>query len=125
MLADHRCYATLPVSDLAPARRFYEGTLGFTPVEIKPAAVMYGAGEGAVFVASMSSGAATGTHTQLGFEVSDIDAEVADLRKRGVVFEAYDHPTLKTVDGIAETPAGRAAWFKDPAGNLIGLIQFA
>jgi hypothetical protein len=57
--------------------------------------------------------------------VDDIEAEVAGLRARGVVFEEYNLPGLKTVDGIANTNAGRAAWFKDSEGNILGLIQLS
>lgn len=53
-----------------------------------------------------------------------IEREVSDLYKRGLRFEEYDCPSLKTAGGIAESAAGRAAWFKDSEGNLIGLIQF-
>jgi predicted enzyme related to lactoylglutathione lyase len=55
--------------------------------------------------------------------VTGIEAEVADLKRRGVVFEEYESP--KTVDGIATTPIGRAAWFKDPDGNLIAMLEFS
>jgi catechol 2,3-dioxygenase-like lactoylglutathione lyase family enzyme len=54
--------------------------------------------------------------------VPDIEAEVASLRSRGVIFEEYDAP--KTEHGIAHLPVGRTAWFKDPDGNLIGILQF-
>ena len=124
MLADHRCHTTLPVSDLDRARAFYEGTLGFTPFEENPAAALYRAGEGSVFALSRSSGKASGTHTQIGFTVFDIEAEVADLKRRGVVFEEYDVPGLKTEGSIAKMAAGRAAWFFDPEGNMVGVVQF-
>jgi hypothetical protein len=58
----------------------------------------------------------------MGFAVSNIEAIVKDLRERGVVFEEYEIP--KTVDGIARVPAGRSAWFRDPDGNLVGMIEF-
>lgn len=125
MLSERRCHATLPVADLDKGRAFYEGVLGFTPFEANPAAVMYDAGEGTRFTVTKSSGKAAGTHTQLGFTVYDIEGEVADLKRRGVVFEEYDFPTLTTDGGIATTGAGKAAWFLDPDGNMIGLIQFA
>jgi len=64
-----------------------------------------------------------GGHTQMGISVKDVGAAVRELRGRGVTFEEYDMPGLKTVDGIATTPAGRAAWFKDTESNTIGLIQ--
>ena len=58
----------------------------------------------------------------MAFTVPDIVSEVADLRARGVVFEEYETP--RTEQGIGRVGAGRAAWFKDPDGNLIGLLQF-
>jgi hypothetical protein len=79
-----------------------------------------------------SSGRPSGNHTQLGWEVEDIEATVADLRARGVVFEEYDLPGLKTVDGIAQVEGNypsrggrgeRAAWFRDSEGNLLGIGQ--
>jgi hypothetical protein len=59
----------------------------------------------------------------MGWETKDIEKEVADLRARGVVFEEYDYPNLKTVNGIATTGPGKAAWFKDSEGNILGLVQ--
>lgn len=122
MLVDHRVHTTLPSQDVDALRRFYEDVLGFEPYAVRPSAVAYRAGEGSLFVITRSGGRASGGHTQMGFTVSDLSAEVAELRSRGVVFEEYEMP--KTVDGIAEMPAGKAAWFKDPDGNLIGLAQF-
>jgi catechol 2,3-dioxygenase-like lactoylglutathione lyase family enzyme len=124
MLSERRCHATIPVSDLDKARTFYEGVLGFKPFEANPVAVLYDAGEGTKFAVTRSSGKASGSHTQMGFTVTDIEAEVADLKRRGVVFLEYDFPTLKTVDSVAGTGAGKAAWFLDPEGNMIGLVQF-
>lgn len=57
----------------------------------------------------------------MGFAVANIETIVVELRARGAVFEAYETP--KTVDGVAEMPAGKAAWLKDPDGNLIGMIE--
>ena len=125
MLSDCRSHTTLPVADLEGARAFYEGVLGFKPYQPNDAAVMYEAGEGSKFAVTKSSGKSAGTHTQIGFTVTDIAAEVADLKRRGVVFEEYDSPGFKTEDGVATTGAGKAAWFFDPAGNMVGLIQFA
>lgn len=124
MLSASRCHATLPVSDIEGARAFYEGVLGFKPYQPNDAAVMYEAGEGSKFAVTRSSGKSAGTHTQIGFTVTDIAAEVADLKGRGVVFEEYDSPGFRTEGSIATTGAGRAAWFLDPAGNMVGLIQF-
>ena len=78
-----------------------------------------------------SAGAPSGAHTQLGWEVDDIEATVAELRSRGVVFEDIDVPGLTTVDGIAEVSGNypskgigeRAAWFRDSEGNVVGIGQ--
>lgn len=122
MLKDHETRASLPASDLDRARKFYEETLGFTPVEESPAGIDYESG-GAGFFVYPSMGQSTGSFTQLGWRVPDIAAEVKELKAKGVQFEEYDFPGLKTVDGIAEVGNGRAAWFKDTEGNLLGLIQ--
>jgi len=55
--------------------------------------------------------------------VPDVAALVADLKSKGVVFEEYDWPGLKTIEGIATNGPHRSAWFKDSEGNLIGLMQ--
>jgi len=124
MLKDHKTHATLPVADLARARAFYTGVLGFDEVENENAgAVMLRSAGGTRFVLFETPNTARGGHTQLGFDVADIEAEVADLTARGVKFEEYDLPGFKTVNGIADTPPNRAAWFLDPDGNTIGLVQ--
>ena len=122
MLTLRRVHATLPTLDVDALRPFYEGVLGFTPRAVRPGAVIYDAGEGTVFAISRTGTPSSSTHTQMAFTVLDIEAEVAELRGRGVAFEEYEMP--KTDGGIARMPAGRAAWFKDPDGNVIGLIQF-
>jgi catechol 2,3-dioxygenase-like lactoylglutathione lyase family enzyme len=125
MLSDRRVHATIPTADLSAARAFYEGVLGFVPRQVLETAVLYDAGAGSVFAVSRSSGKASGSHTQMAFTTTDIEADVGELRGRGVRFEEYDYPTLRTVDGIAHLGTSRAAWFRDPEGNTIGLIEFA
>jgi catechol 2,3-dioxygenase-like lactoylglutathione lyase family enzyme len=122
MLSTRRVHTTLPTPDPERLRTFYEDVLGLVPYAIRPGAVLYRVGEGTLFAISRSGNRATGSHTQMSFTVPDIDAEVAELRNRGVVFEEYETP--KTDGGIARLPVGRAAWFKDPDGNLIGVLQF-
>ena len=122
MLPQRRAHATLPTPDPERLRRFYEDVLGFVPFEERPAAVLYRAGDGSLFAISRSSARSSGAHTQLAFTVPDIDAEVAELRAHGVVFEEYETP--RTENGVARLPAGRAAWFRDPDGNLLGIIEF-
>lgn len=123
MLSDHPAYATIPTPDLAVARQFYEDVLGFRPRGETAAGIYYDAGNGTYFILTRSSGRSSGAHTQLGFAITGIDAEVGELRRGGVTFEEYETP--RTIEGIATTPVGRAAWFKDPDGNLIGMIEFA
>jgi hypothetical protein len=57
--------------------------------------------------------------------VSDIAGQVVALQARGVRFEEYDYPNLKTVDGVADLGYARAAWFKDSEGNLLGIAEVA
>lgn len=123
MLSSARTYATLPAGDLDRARRFYEETLGFLPADVQPGGVRYEAAGGSRFLVFPSSGQASGNHTQIGFHVDDIAAEVAELRSRGVVFETYDIPTFDRETMIATFPAIRSAWFKDTEGNLIGIVE--
>ena len=125
MLANLPVNATLPAVDLERAKRFYTERLGLSPEMEAPSGISFRCGEGTRFVVFPSGGMASGSHTQMGWTVEDIEAEVAALKTRGVVFEEYDTPGLKTVNGIAITGTDKAAWFKDSEGNLLGLIQFA
>jgi catechol 2,3-dioxygenase-like lactoylglutathione lyase family enzyme len=121
----------LPAQDLERARRFYAEKLGLEPIEERPGGLRYRcrSGEFALF---QSAGAASGDHTQMAWEVDDIEATVSELRERGVVFEHFDLPGLRTLDGIAEVEGNypskggvgeRAAWFRDSEGNLVGIGQ--
>ena len=122
MLTDKKTYATLPTSDLARARRFYEGALGLRPEMVTEGGVMYGSGGTQFFVYPSRNKA--GGHTQMSWLVKDIKAEVAGLKAKGVMFEEYDRPGIKTVDSVVQSgPAVWTAWFKDPDGNLLGLTQ--
>jgi catechol 2,3-dioxygenase-like lactoylglutathione lyase family enzyme len=127
MLEHSDVAARLPAQDLGRAKAFYAEKLGLRPSEERPGGIRYRCGNG-WFSLFESSGLPSGNHTQLGWEVEDIEATVADLRARGVVFEEYDLPGLKTVDGIARVEGNypsrggrgeRAAWFRDSEGNLL------
>ena len=124
MLADLHIYATLPATDLERARRFYAEKLGLTPEREAAGGLFCRCGGGTEFFLFASQGAASGAYTQAGWITDDIEAEVAALKARGLVFEEYDMPSLKTVNSIAETGPTRAAWFKDSEGNLLGFVQF-
>src|SRR5215207_8072724 len=93
--------ARLPAQDLERARRFYAEKLGLEPAEERPGGLRYRCGSGE-FTLFQSAGAPSGEHTQMAWEVEDIEATAAELRDRGVVFEEYDFPGLRTIDGIAE-----------------------
>jgi catechol 2,3-dioxygenase-like lactoylglutathione lyase family enzyme len=120
MFESATAHATIAVSDLDRARKFYEQTLGLKVVEDRSEGVRYDAG-GTWFLVYPSQFAGTAKSTYMTFEVSDIDAAVKELRDRGIVFEEYDMPGLKTVDGIAEIEGLRGAWFKDPDGNILAV----
>jgi catechol 2,3-dioxygenase-like lactoylglutathione lyase family enzyme len=128
-MLEHSDVATrLPVRDLARARAWYAQKLGLEPVEERPGGLRYRCGN-SYFALFQSAGAPSGTHTQMGWEVADLAATVAALRARGVVFEEYDLPGLKTVDGIADIEGNypskgtgeKGAWFRDCEGNLLGI----
>src|SRR3954469_11139093 len=131
MLKDGRVATRLPAQDLERARRFYSEKLGLEPSEERPGGLLYRAG-GCEFALFASAGASPGTFTQMGWEVDDIEATVAELKARGVTFEEVDVPGLRTVDGIADIEGNypskgatgeRGAWFHDSEGNLLGVGQ--
>ena len=130
-LKDGRVATRLPAQDLERARRFYSEQLGLEPSEKREGGLLYRMGEG-VFALFESSGASSGEFTQMGWEVDDIEATVAELKDRGVAFEEIDAPGLRTVDGIADVQGNypskggkgeRAAWFRDSEGNMLGIGQ--
>lgn len=130
MLADAQVSTRLPAKNLERARKFYSEKLGLEPVEERPGGLRYQCG-GSSFALFESAGSASGTHTQMGWEVDDIEATVAALRARGVVFLEYDAPGLTTTNGIADIAGNypskgvgeRGAWFRDSEGNLLGVGQ--
>lgn len=131
MLQNAHAATRLPAQDLQRARSFYSRKLGLEPIEERPGGLRYQCGSGQ-FVLFQSAGVASGTHTQMSWEVDDIEATVAELRRRGVVFEEYDLPGLKTADGIAQVAGNypskggigeKGAWFKDSEGNLLSIGQ--
>jgi len=131
MLDEGRVATRLPAQNLQRARSFYREKLGLEPSEERPGGLLYrcAAGEFALFE---SSGIPSGSHTQMAWDVDDIDATVAELGMRGVVFEAYDLPGSKTTNGITDVLGNypskggrgeRAVWFRDSEGNLLGIGQ--
>jgi catechol 2,3-dioxygenase-like lactoylglutathione lyase family enzyme len=123
MLNGKRAHTTLPAVDMARARSFYSEKLGLEPVSELPGGNLYETG-GGTFVVFPGSTPSAGAFTQMGFTVDDIEAEVAELRARGVEFESYDMPNFDRETGIFSPGPVRSAWFKDSEGNLIGIVQF-
>jgi predicted enzyme related to lactoylglutathione lyase len=113
----------LPVEDLARARAFYAEKLGLRPTREVAGTLFYDGNETSGFLLFASGGRPSGQHTQLVWFVKDIVAAVAKLKSRGVHFEDYDFPGLKTNHGIADLGYQRAAWFRDSEGNLLALGQ--
>lgn len=126
-LSDCEAMPTIAVKDLATARDFYEGTLGLTVRQEMPEAqlVVYKSGNGAVQVYQTES-AGTNKATYATWEVSDIQATAVALREKGVEFEHYPDMPGATLEGDVHSWSGeKAAWFKDPEGNMLCLHEAA
>ena len=114
--------AYIPVSDLSRARNFYEKTLGLTPKEEYAGGVIYECGGAEVFMYPTKN-AGTSKASQAYWQVNDVEAEVAELKARGVVFEEYDMPGIRMKDSIATGGGAKTAWFKDTEGNTLAVSQ--
>jgi catechol 2,3-dioxygenase-like lactoylglutathione lyase family enzyme len=120
----------LPAQDLARARDWYRDKLGLEAVEERPGGLLYRLGA-TYFALFESNGKPSGDHTQMAFDVSDIEAAVTELKRRGVEFEDVEVPGLRTVGGIADIEGNypskgtgeRGGWFRDSEGNLLGIGQ--
>ena len=119
----HKVHATLPASDMHRAKKWYKDKLDLDPENESEGGIFYEVAGGTRFAIYPTPNENRGGHTQLGFTTDDIDADVERLKGRGVEFEGYDLPGLKTENHIARTGSARAAWFKDSEGNMIGIIQ--
>lgn len=122
MLATALAHPTVFVRDLDRARAFYE-KLGLTVSAEVSTGIFMAAGNGTLFPLIHRADATPPSHTIAAFQVDDLPGVVASLRSRGVVFEEYDTPGLRTTDGIADMGDYRAAWLKDPDGNFIGVHE--
>ena len=93
------------------------------PKEEYAGGVIYECGRGTVFFMYPSPGAGTSKASDAFWTVDDVEAEVAELKSRGVVFEEYDMPGLVTKHGIATGGGAKTAWFKDTEGNILAISQ--
>jgi catechol 2,3-dioxygenase-like lactoylglutathione lyase family enzyme len=113
----------IPAADVARARRFYEEKLGLVPREEYAGGVIYECGRGTSFFMYPSPGAGTSKASYAFWTVDDVEAEVAELKGRGVVFEEYNMRGIKTVNSIATAGGAKTAWFKDTEGNILAVSQ--
>jgi catechol 2,3-dioxygenase-like lactoylglutathione lyase family enzyme len=121
MLTHAQIMAIVPTPDLARAKAFYGGTLGLADANLPTPGpqVVYRCGGGTLLEVYERPTAGDAQHTLASWEVSDLRVAVDELRGRGVRFEEYDLPGVKTEGGISTTGDLRAAWFRDPDGNIL------
>jgi catechol 2,3-dioxygenase-like lactoylglutathione lyase family enzyme len=124
MLSDLEIHAVLPASDLGRAREFYKDKLGLEPAKEGAEGLIYETSGGSKFLLYETQFAGTAQNTAMNWVANDLDAEMSELRGRGVVFEDYDFPGLKTDNGVAsQDDGGRGAWFKDSEGNILAISE--
>lgn len=123
MLQESPMYSYIPARDMKRARQFYEQKLGFKPKQEIAGGVVYEFGDHTSCFMYPTPNAGTSSASQAFWQVNDIDREVAELKAKGVTFEEYDMPDMKTEGGIATAGGARAAWFKDSEGNIMAVIQ--
>jgi catechol 2,3-dioxygenase-like lactoylglutathione lyase family enzyme len=130
MLKNGSVATRLPAQDLQRARAFYDAKLGLDPCEEREGGFLHRGGRGE-FALFQYAGTPSSEHTQMAWMVDDIEVTVATLEARGIAFEEYDLPGLKTVNAIADIAGNypskgrgeRAAWFRDSEGNLLAIGQ--
>jgi predicted enzyme related to lactoylglutathione lyase len=123
MLQKSPLFAYIPVKDLGRARQFYEQKLGFKPKSELAGGITYEFAGGTACFMYPTPNAGTSRASQAFWQVEDVEREVAELKNKGVVFEEYDLPGLKTKDSIAIGGGAKSAWFKDTEGNILAIIQ--
>ena len=125
MLNDTPAISSFSTNDVAATKKFYSETLGVDVAEEHGMLTLRFAGKPSVMIYPKPNHEPA-TFTVLNFQVKDVEREVDELTKRGVRFEHYDLPDIKTdAKGIARSD-GRGptiAWFKDPAGNILSVAE--
>ena len=125
MLTDAPVRATIAVRDKETAKRFFGEGLGLKLVDENPVGMSFECGQGTFLEVYPTEFAGTAKNTVAGFQVDDLEATMDSLRSRGIKFEEYDLPDLKTDNGIAQLGPNRGSWFKDPDGNTFALVELA
>jgi predicted enzyme related to lactoylglutathione lyase len=123
MLQKSPMYAYIPAKDVNRARKFYEDKLGLKPKEATAGGVVYEFGEHTGCFLYPTPNAGTSKASQAFWQVDDIEREVTELKARGVKFEEYDMPDMKSGNSIYAGGGAKAAWFKDSEGNILAVIQ--
>jgi predicted enzyme related to lactoylglutathione lyase len=114
--------AYIPATDVKRARRFYEEIIGLEPREEYAGGVIYECGGAEVFLYATPN-AGTSRASQAYWQVVDVEAEVAELKARGVKFEEYDFPGVTMKNSVATAGGAKTAWFKDTEGNILAVSQ--
>ncbi len=122
MLRNAPIRAYIPVSNVSRARKFYEDLVGLKPREEYAGGVIYECGGAEVFMYPTPN-AGTSKASQVYWQVDDVEAEVADLKARGIKFEEYDMPGMTMKNSIATAGGAKTAWFKDTEGNILAVSQ--
>jgi catechol 2,3-dioxygenase-like lactoylglutathione lyase family enzyme len=129
MLSNSMVYPTIVVKDLKRARQFYQDKLGLKVVNEDPSpGITFQVGQNSMlYIYSQTSSTMQCDHTQAAFIVDNIENEMKDLKNKGIKFEDYDMPqmNIKTMNGIANFAEMKGAWFKDPDGNIFGLVEYS
>ena len=126
MLSNAPIMTILPAADIDRAQAFYADTLGLpTPdMPVPGDAALFECGEGTLLYIYHVPQGTQAEHTVAGWMVQDFDTTMRDLRERGITFERYDMPNLKTDDhGVAEMDGAQVAWFKDSEGNILSITS--
>jgi catechol 2,3-dioxygenase-like lactoylglutathione lyase family enzyme len=123
MLNNETAVATIAVKDLGRARKFYEGTLGLTPVSGEGEEVLVFKSGNSMINVYRSQYAGTNEATGLTWSVKDVDATVRELQQKGIQFEHYDMPQMQRQGDIHVAGELKAAWFKDPDGNILSIVS--
>lgn len=126
MLGDNPVWAVLPATDLERAKKFYTETLGLKLMEDSKAPqghIMVTAGQNTGILIYERPVPTKAEHTVAGFVVKNIEEVMGELRGKGVTFEEYDFPGLKTVNGVATLGGYKSCWFKDTEGNIIAINE--
>src|SRR5437879_7114614 len=122
MLSTAPIRAYIPASNIERARKFYEQVVGLEPAEVYAGGVVYICGGAEVFL-YVTPNAGTSKASQAYWQVKDVEAEVAELKARGVRFEEYDMPSGAMKNSIATGGGAKTAWFKDTEGNILAVSQ--